>query len=483
MTAWHKFTQTALVAIVGFSVASGCAQVSTSNSEPREASFHRDHPLHLGVNAANLYFHYPGATDTAAQLMQRLEAVNLSVLRFPGGTSANFYHPKANGYGFKEGDQHSLDDGQVKQHVQKLISAEPSVLRKQGVEVNYIHSFASFAAESRSQVLYVANLLTGTVEETLYALEVLQAAGASIAGVELGNEYYLNAYASAFPSVDDYLKKAEQFSSAIKAHFPELSVSVVAAPSSVSKKLSAREREWNQSVAKAGFYDALSIHFYPMSAAGMSSMLVSDCSMQEALQMADAQFLDSMKEFKSLFGERPLWFTEWNVIAAPKWCNNGVEHAAFVMALLRNMQSDPQVVFSIYHSLISRGEGFNLFIARPSEPLQEQFNLLAFELFARLAKHSHGDIAQIRTQSVEAQTISWFYSADREVLAALHFNASEDAFTVPLPIAKLETVERISVIELTASGLAERSFVHATNSSSIEFPEMIPNSIRLTLFH
>ncbi len=470
-----------VVAIVlGFTVAFGCAQEVKPKAETRSVSSMDKKRMQLGVNTANLYFHHPGASDTAVQLMQRLKAMNLSVLRFPGGTSANFYHPEEPGYGFRAKDANVLEEGNVKRHVEKLIAAEPGVLRKQGTKKNYIHDFAALAAQSNGKVLYVANLLTGSIEETLYALEVFEQAGAEVAGVELGNEYYLKAYARAFPSVEDYLAKAQRFATTIRSQYPDVAISAVAAPSSASKKLSAREQVWNKRVAEAEFYDAVSVHFYPMNPAGKSAMAKAECSMKVALQMANQQFRNSVEDFKSVFGNRPLWFTEWNVLAAPKWCNNSLAHTAFVLQLLLNMEAEEQIGLSIYHSLLSRGEGFNLLVKRPSQPMEDQFNAFALLAFSQLSNHLKQESYRVTTEATDQQIIYRMSLSSGKSIAAVRFNLGERAGR-PLSPKELKGSALVDVITLNNNGLSEQSFTAKSGSGLAELPHAGPGTIELFL--
>jgi hypothetical protein len=165
-------------------------------------------PLLHGFNTENLYFHYQGEQE-AKKLIKELGP---TVLRFPGGTPANIYHINGPGYGYSksEADLIEKNTGPSKNALKCVrLDSEHNKAKNQGS--NYALEFVSLVKEIDAQVLLVANLL-GSDEDVLDMVAFFQNEAITIAGIELGNEYYLSEYRGIFPSVEDYISKAKGLS-------------------------------------------------------------------------------------------------------------------------------------------------------------------------------------------------------------------------------------------------------------------------------
>lgn len=368
----------------------GCAQVTKQpatllSSDTIQVSWNPSKVM--GVNTANMHLYYPGVSDTAHALTRLVDEAGIAAVRFPGGTTANFYHPDKLGYGYRASNLELLRSGPIHAHMERVVHAAHNMEEKRKIRANYVHAFARWAALSDLQVLYVANLFSGTSNEVIKALQILEEAGVQLIGVELGNEYYLNAYADAFPDVDDYIRQARKFAEDIRDAFPNLPLSVVGAPSPAVKRPTDRVKGWNEALGQLDFYDAVSMHFYPLGATAEAERPTVDCTTQQALDMARIAFQGSLDAYAAVFEQRPIWVSEWNILGAPKWCGNGIAHAVFVTEMLLLIQSHPQVEIACYHTLLSRNQGFNLFVASPKKGLTSTYNAHMFRMQDLLRKH------------------------------------------------------------------------------------------------
>lgn len=362
----------------------------------------------FGFNTANLFLYCPELVNEQEAIASILKESGGDVLRFPGGTTANFYHPQLPGYGYTLEDLELLNASRMQEHMAQVVKAETKQLGAYGIEENFIHAFAKLAVHTDQKVLYVANLLSGTLQETLMALEILSSNGVGLEGVELGNEYYLKAYAKAFPTVEDYLMEAERYTEAIRQVYPDLAISVVAAPVADMKAVSTRDKEWNSTLSTYRFYDALSVHFYPYGDRSIKQTLT-PCSFDEAIKMGFEQPKAALERYAALFPEKEVWITEWNVAGGPKWCNNSVAHAFFITLMQEVLSSEPQVTCSIYHTLVSKAsEGFNAYRPDKESGLAAQPNAGALALFLKLEGHLKSK-GQQWGRSLQVMNESCFY--------------------------------------------------------------------------
>lgn len=377
----------------------------------------------FGFNTANMFLYRPELVHEQEAVVKLLKGSG-DVLRFPGGTTANFYHPEAPGYGYRTEDVELLNPSKMQDHIAQVAKAEGKLLRKHAIEDNFITAFAELAVKTDQKVLYVANLLSGTLEETLLALEVLHARGVLLQGIELGNEYYLKAYAKAYPTVKDYMEEAKAYAVVIHEKYPDVPISVVAAPVEAMKSVSDRDRAWNEGLKGYDFYDALSIHFYPH-AERTSREVVLPCSFDEAIIMGMEQPQKALLSYEELFPEKQFWITEWNVAGAPKWCNNSTVHAFFIALMQDALSANSQVSCSIYHTLISKAsEGFNAYRPDQNAGFSPQPNVRSLDLLLRLREHlgaSEGSYSR-EVGSINESCFYLSYADAEGVKAVMLFN-------------------------------------------------------------
>ena len=407
-------------------------------------------------------------------MLRLLREAGSGIVRFPGGTIANFYHPHEAGYGYRKTEIDALRESSVKKHMQTVERMAGKLQHQRGIQQNFIHDMAAFARASNSEVLYAANLLNGTVEETLFAIRTLRDAGVRVAGIELGNEYYLKAYSAAFPNAADYTTKASAFAEALRKAFPNIPLSVVAAPPPSVKSLSNREASWNAALAGHLFYDAVSVHYYPRPAASVSSV-PPPCTAPQAAQLAGRGFRTAMDEVSTVFGtSTPIWLTEWNVLAAPKWCSQSLPHAVFVNSMLCEMARIPQLEISTYHSALSRGNGFNLLRHRKGEATSANYIHHAFRMQQQLeaALAAGYTVSEQASEASELQLLH-YHNANGDPVATIVRNLRDDA--VQLAASELPSSPEKHHLLLDDSGL------HAAQNNAAEY-RIAGNSIHLLIY-
>jgi hypothetical protein len=257
-------------------------------------------------------------TDAVSnKFVSLVDSLKPNILRWPGGTLAQFYHWDKPGYGF------------IFEEIKNIHPAYAQSLKNQKAYVDdkinsrrYIDDFIELTLQTHASVLVCANLVTATDDETIQLLNFLTSKHIKIAGVELGNEIYLPKMRVAFDNdVKKYLKRAEQLSIKIKKLYPHLDVAVCAAPirdladeNPPQGSEAAFFKEWNLELAKYNFYDAVVLHYYfPIPCSG-SIDADFNCALQEINNCTSHILPESLNQYEKIFGaEKKIWITEWNI--------------------------------------------------------------------------------------------------------------------------------------------------------------------------
>lgn len=259
-----------------------------------------------------------------------MQTLRPRVLRFPGGTIGNYYHPDGPGYGMRPEETGNVLPEIVKSQVQ--------------FKQNAIYHFADMCKMSDSKVLFVANMLTGTTEEMLWCLNFFKERGIEVVGVELGNEFYFRVFREQYPDAETYIRQAKEWAGVIRKYNRNLTIAVVAADPTEPNPKTDQGRfmmRWNQLLGKEQFYDTYVPHLYPK---------VSGCeqkggeNLKEVFECIDFTLaIDHqnyheiiVQHYKQFYGDKKMWVTEWNVDAASTTANT-LRHAAFVADFIMGM--------------------------------------------------------------------------------------------------------------------------------------------------
>lgn len=252
-----------------------------------------------GINCAN------GEQFAVAKGFQTaVDALHVTLMRWPGGTVANTYH-----------------------------NADLSTM-------------VSISKASKVDVLWVANVNDGTTAELLAALAAFKSEEVNVVGIELGNEGYLKKWQDAFPTVQDYITKCKTFIAALDASpYADIPVGIVAAPSADMKDPDSngtgtdRLNSWNPAVLNAGIGDAMVVHAY-----------ASTATVANFLSYASDHF-----NYVSTISKKPVWVTEYNLLGAEQ----SAAQSAFIGDMLTMMRNDSSVQFACLHNLAASGQNNN----------------------------------------------------------------------------------------------------------------------------
>lgn len=270
-------------------------------------------PLLYGTSTSSMYWQTNPNTPAFATLV---DSLHMNVMRWPGGTLAQFYHWDKPGYGL------------IQTEISALHSSYANSLKNQNAYVDeksstrrYIDDFVLLAQKSNAQVLVCANLVTASDEENIALLDFLTEKNIKLCGVELGNELYLPRMRGVFnDDVQQYINRSKTLTEKIKKKYPSLPVAVCAAPirdiadeNPPAGSEAAFFSNWNQKLSKQQYYDAVILHYYfPIPCDGTLQDVFA-CATGELNDITGKDFRTGIDMYRNTFGSKPFWITEWNI--------------------------------------------------------------------------------------------------------------------------------------------------------------------------
>ena len=356
-------------------------------------------------------FTYVNTYDTSFH--SKVDGLSPKVLRFPGGTIGNFYHPKGKAYGFSVTDVEKYYEGRFSSRVHTLIHAAK---QKEHV-TDYIEDFIILAKRYNSKVIVNANILSSDKDEIIYILNKFKNEGLEVLGVELGSELSNRAYKKHIKSVYDYINTAKSYSLYIKSVFPDIKVGVVAAP--IKDKIPNRIMNWNIILSQENFYDAIIHHSYHKVVDGEedAGVMISEDDVKNSrddqfnlykdriLEELSYGFLNRMSQYTSIFKDKEIWITEWN-LQMTKTTGNTMFQSLFVAHYLLELLSNPNlpsITIATYHNLAGRDVSASIF-----KGVKDGFETHStFEPFKYI-----GDIFDYDISTIEKQVIDNVFTYD-----------------------------------------------------------------------
>lgn len=311
-----------------------------------------------GFNTNAFLYNFRGQ-EFSKPYSDTLSSLNPDVLRFPGGTIANKYHFKKPGYG-----QNSNFDKRTAQ--------------------NYIVEFVRLvkSMEHPPKVLFVINMFEhfykptvsdwDLIVENLAAILYLQKYGVEIAGIELGNEFYIYpvirgwdiklpmSMSKKLQTVDGddwwpdtykkYNRLARLYHQAIKKIDPKLKTGIP-----MGSSLNKNHKRWNAFALKMDFSDAYIQHWY-----GQLSEAKDEEVALKSYEKFASRVKDNIIDLKKTGKE--IWITEWNGIDFGfdntrnyHWRQTPLHSRLNIKT--QEMMNDLKVDMTIYHRISSGRDG------------------------------------------------------------------------------------------------------------------------------
>lgn len=268
----------------------------------------------LGGSAEPLIEHLLGDPAKAAQV----KATAPAVLRFPGGSQANFYNWRS---GLIEIDARRNSSAYVRfwaEIAPKVARAFPNGIK--------LADYAPFVREVGSEVILVPNLETSTLREQVEWFRQLAADRMLPRHIELGNEFYLGMLGDPesmrkwrdLPTTMRVMREFEQALRPIAGAGAKFAVQSAASAFWVApddrRPFWRRMLKWDADLAPAPWFEAVTLHLYPVikdlmrqpggdSPEGLFRLL---------MERADAGVDHVLNDVARRVPGKELWITEWS---------------------------------------------------------------------------------------------------------------------------------------------------------------------------
>ena len=404
------------------------------------------------------------------EFKENCNEISPKLLRFPGGAVGNFYHLDAPAYGINIKEVDSLIGGKFPKRARGLISFS----KKNNHNNNYIYEFVDLAKQHQSNVVLVANMLTGDKEDIIAMISLMRKNNLDVVGVELGSELSNKSYFDKGYTIKQYLSKAKDISEYIKSVFPKIKTAIVAAPI-VSNK-DHRHSVWNRSLAKQSFYDAIIVHSYAKVVKGKDKY--GQMIFEENEGNPEVSFLNYKNRISSFFNESypleistynsifkniPIWITEWNLQYSKKTGNTLLQSlfvANYFLEILSNKEFK-SIALTTFHNLAGRDFGGSVFQKKNGKThLQSTFNSIKMisQIFA-LDSHS------ILKEKIEPDLYKYTLSNGEAIAMIFYINWSNTSKVI------LENNSLIKKEEMFGSNL----FNLSSDYDGIIFSNQIPS--------
>jgi hypothetical protein len=336
------------------------------------------HKRILGINAATAF--YEDLTEDTRKIAPTRELAP-ALLRFPGGTIANYYNWQSGQIEIsvkQNSSTYTRMMGRIAQYTRRL---HPG-----GVSIDQFHDFSQKVG---SEILLVLNLETSTLEEQVAWLKGMKERGIVPRYIELGNEFWIAMVGDPnvlkkFPDAPTSMKLMKRYTNAIKPFLPE--DAVIAAQSAGSdfhtsqssvnvNPLMRRMHEWDKDLFNEPWFDAVTVHLYPEPdvalGVGASSGLPGNIDKVFPAMMArvDDGVDRTIRAIAKRHPGKEIWVTEWNPNGVRFFFqqrNPGLTglmiHCTtrMILAFLRS----PAVTMSTFHMLSFRGGPYSVFAPR-----------------------------------------------------------------------------------------------------------------------
>lgn len=420
--------------------------VSPSSTVMIVPDFSQQYPIEENLISFNTGFMFTAPLEKEPAVKTITQTIRPSAFRFPGGTIGNYYHPDGIGYGFRQED--------VKGGFADITKAMPLF------DKNAIYHFADLCKMSNSNVVFVANMLTGTVEEALWCIDYFHQQNIKVVGIELGNEFYLPQYRNAYPSVNVYIQQAKEFATQIRKKYPKIPLGVVAGdPTEPNPKSSYLKfmNQWNVGLGKENFYDFYIPHLYSKveiceQKGGNDLKAVYECADYTLAPEFFNYTQIVLDHYKQFYGNKRLWITEWNMDAGNA-TSNTMRHAEFVSEFLLTWvdaaAKNKQIEYAFFHNYGSGGYAAPIFTysnKRNVDYLRKEGNiaynstyfsfLYLREIMDQKALRISEKISYPKGLSIQNVIFKTFYSKDKNSLFLYFINKTAQTVNFDIKGAK-----------------------------------------------
>jgi hypothetical protein len=309
------------------------------------------------------------------------------LVRFPGGTTANYYNWRTGQLDFGRSTNGSV----YRRFLQRYAGPASVRLHPKGV---FAEQYVELCAAMAAECILVPNLETSSVEDQAAWFGHLHAKGVVPRRIEMGNEFYLALLMDpetlrVFPDGASTLDRTKAYLDAIKDHLPpDALIAVQAAGSKYHDPFGksahpreVRERRWDADMAPAPWFHAVTTHLYPTveGSAGEGSLARLDREARPifaaVMARSDEGYERSLSDTIARMPGKEIWITEWGAFepAATLGAAQAEFNGLWLHVLARclfAMLRFPQVTVSTLHALFFSGNTMSAF-RRAASPGQD----------------------------------------------------------------------------------------------------------------
>ncbi len=336
---------------------------------------------------------------TEPALVKAVKQLKPRVLRFPGGTIADFWDWQRGGI------LADLSNINARQY--------PGIFRSPRVRqytASKLEEVKAGLTATQTKPLWVLNILTSDLSSQLAMLRKARDLGINVDYIQIGNEAYfgLPDNLRLFPTSDDYAKLAREWTKAVKKEFPKAKVAVIGPSHNYLDRGNRRDTRiqfWNDSVLATALpeSDAIAFHLYydtniipnRRSETTYPFFTQEDVPIILSLPFFNWQKTKANSQFQAVSNSKEIWITEYNIMeslepmegSSPKligtW-SHGLQNITLSLLFLE----DSRINLICNHVLVGTSQfgailadekqiGINSFI-NPSQPMKaDPFGLSA----------------------------------------------------------------------------------------------------------
>lgn len=342
-------------------------------------------PLNPNLFGFNTAYLYQDMLIENQGVLQKIADLQPSLLRFPGGTVANYYHPEGAGFGFRD------DEMAFKEKMREIKQKQ----KKRTYDAQ--NDAIKICRSTNAKIIYVANILTGTPEEAIKVLDKFKRNHVEVVGVELGNELYFKEYRKEIPDVEAYIAKCKPFANMLREKFPTVKIGVLSPKYKDGNKKDQNTlfyNDWNQKLSQETFYDAVISHYYVDSKScqtGKTKEDVFNCSLS-TFNIEDRTLLSNIRQhLKGWYNNKEIWLTEYNINKPHEYFGNTMTQTFLLGEYLFGMASNAKGVMpytiGTVHQLASEVAPFSMIYLKNGQA-ETTVSYDLYQLFGNIAKKS-----------------------------------------------------------------------------------------------
>lgn len=284
-------------------------------------------------------------------VQEAFDRIGTNLVRFPGGTVANYYDWETFAPDWEAGTQvyggNAEQLNQIKSRFETLVQT-----------LDPITTIRTFNQHGK-QVILTLNVFSNTPEQIAIGLNKIKAAGLTPKYFELGNEMH------AHMPMQPYFQKSKAVAQKVKTIFPNAQIGLVAR---VGLWRPGADRDWPETdnPPNEDWFDAVIFHPYMSSGSQMPpAQQINHILFDPAVRLGDL-----VSRVNTKYPGKKLWLTEWNIWETFNegfFMTNTYAYAVFHYNFLLSMLKYPAITIANHHILwTSRSWQFALLIPKKS---------------------------------------------------------------------------------------------------------------------